>query len=131
MLNPEGLDGMMGMFKQQLVNFLPQVCVQVLTTFLDHAANVEVLQTLLMYYINSAYSGFLLTRLPFRLTNGFKPMLQRGVYTNELDPSWVSSLSWYILCLFGLNPIYRLIIGDNARQSCPTQDFSYGTEKNV
>lgn len=39
-------------------------------------------------------------------------MLQRGIETNDLDVTWVSSLSWYFLTLFGLNAVYRLVLGD-------------------
>jgi len=49
-------------------------------------------------------------------------MLQRGVDAQDMDVRWVSSLSWYILNLFGLNGVYRLILGsDNgacSRISC-------------
>jgi hypothetical protein len=38
-------------------------------------------------------------------------MLQSGINTPDLDAAWVSSLSWYFLNLFGLNPIFRLILG--------------------
>ena len=40
-------------------------------------------------------------------------MLQRDIRTNALDVSWVSSLSWYFLNLYGLDAIYRLIMGNN------------------
>ena len=52
-------------------------------------------------------------KLPFPLTLRFKAMLQRGIETAEMDVSWVSSLSWYFLLLFGLQPIFRLILGDD------------------
>ncbi|KAM0793589.1 hypothetical protein ACM66B_001023 [Microbotryomycetes sp. NB124-2] len=93
--DPKAMDGMMDMFKKQAVGFLPQ--------------------TLLMYYISYFFNGFVLTRLPFPLTVRFKAMLQRGIDTPDMDASWVSSVSWYFLCLFGLTPIYRLLLGqDNA-----------------
>ncbi|GAA5821650.1 hypothetical protein JCM10212_004311, partial [Sporobolomyces blumeae] len=92
-MDPAQMDGMIDMIKKQAVGFLPQ--------------------TVLMYYINSFFSGFLLTRLPFPLTIRFKEMLQRGlVDVPDLDASWCSSISWFFLCSFGLNPVYRLVLGD-------------------
>jgi len=52
-----------------------------------------------------------LIKLPFPLTLGFKSMLQRGIETPDMDVRWVSSLSWYFLNFFGLNGLYRLILG--------------------
>jgi hypothetical protein len=40
-------------------------------------------------------------------------MLQSGVGTQDLDVRWVSSLSWYFLTLFGLQPVYNFILGSN------------------
>jgi hypothetical protein len=40
-------------------------------------------------------------------------MLQSGVGTRDLDVRWVSSLSWYFLTLFGLQPVYTFILGSN------------------
>lgn len=38
-------------------------------------------------------------------------MLQRGIQTPDMDVRWVSSLSWYFLNFFGLNGLYRIILG--------------------
>ncbi len=56
-------------------------------------------------------------KLPFPLTLRFKVMLQRGIETPDLDVTWVSSLSWYFLTLFGLNAVYRLVLGDDNGES--------------
>jgi len=40
-------------------------------------------------------------------------MLQRGIETPDMDVRWVSSLSWYFLNFFGLNGLYRLILGND------------------
>jgi hypothetical protein len=40
-------------------------------------------------------------------------MLQRGLLdVPDLDASWCSSISWFFLCSFGLNPVYRLLLGE-------------------
>lgn len=40
-------------------------------------------------------------------------MLQSGVDTRDMDVTWVSSLSWYFLNLFGLGSVFALILGDS------------------
>lgn len=40
-------------------------------------------------------------------------MLQRGIETPDMDVRWVSSLSWYFLNWFGLNGLYRVILGSD------------------
>ncbi|KAG4303583.1 hypothetical protein PCANB_000093 [Pneumocystis canis] len=92
MIDPGNIEQMMRMFKSNIVNIIPQ--------------------TIIMAWINFFFSGFILIKLPFPLTLRFKSMLQSGVATNDLDASWGSSLSWYFLNLFGLKPIYDLILGD-------------------
>lgn len=54
-------------------------------------------------------------------------MLQSGVGTRDLDVRWVSSLSWYFLTLFGLQPVYNFILGSN---NCKcTQSYSRNEKK--
>ena len=59
-------------------------------------------------------------KLPFPPTLGFKSMLQRGIETPDMDVRWVSSLSWYFLNFFGLNGLYRLILGND---NCASSSF--------
>lgn len=62
---------------------------------------------------NGLSNMMFLVKLPFPLTPQFKAMLQSGVGTRDLDVRWVSSLSWYFLTLFGLQPVYNFILGSN------------------
>ncbi|ORY81885.1 integral membrane protein DUF106-domain-containing protein [Protomyces lactucae-debilis] len=93
MTDPSAMDGMMNMMKGNMANMVPQMG--------------------LMAWINFFFSGFVLLKLPFPLTLRFKQMLQSGVMTQDLDVTWVSSLSWYFLNLFGLQSIYALLLGDD------------------
>lgn len=92
MSDPAAMEPMMDMMKKNMVMIVPQ--------------------TLIMSWITYFFSGFVLIRLPFPLTVRFKAMLQRGIETADMDVTWVSSLSWYFLNLFGLKSIYTLILSD-------------------
>jgi len=101
--DPAAMDGMMAGMKTQMVMMVPQMVI--------------------MGWINFFFQGFVLIKLPFPLTLGFKSMLQRGIETPDMDVRWVSSLSWYFLNFFGLNGLYRLILGgDNSADS--TRDMT-------
>ena len=65
-----------------------------------------------MAWISNFLSGFVLVKVPFPLTLRFKPMLQRGIGMDSLDVSYVSSLSWYFLVMFGMRGFLGLLIGD-------------------
>ena len=57
-------------------------------------------------------------------------MLQRGIETPDMDVRWVSSLSWYFLNFFGLNGLYRLILGSDNCMSRSSGSFSLETRDN-
>ncbi|KAJ3108076.1 ER membrane complex subunit 3 [Phlyctochytrium planicorne] len=92
MTDPGGMDVMMEGMKKNMAMIVPQ--------------------TLIMSWITFFFSGFVLIKLPFPLTLRFKAMLQRGIETPDMDVTWVSSLSWYFLNLFGLKSIYTIILGE-------------------
>ncbi|ODV90959.1 hypothetical protein CANCADRAFT_113951 [Tortispora caseinolytica NRRL Y-17796] len=90
MSDPSGTQAMTTSLKGNIANMLPQ--------------------TIVMTWVNYFFSGFVLFQLPFPLTYQFKSMLQTGIYTRDLDASWVSSISWYLLTLFGLKSFYNLLL---------------------
>eukprot|EP00831_Metopus_contortus_P032227 TRINITY_DN2608_c0_g1_i2.p1 TRINITY_DN2608_c0_g1~~TRINITY_DN2608_c0_g1_i2.p1 ORF type:complete len:220 (-),score=46.97 TRINITY_DN2608_c0_g1_i2:110-769(-) len=59
------------------------------------------------------FSGFVLAKLPFMLTHKFKSMLHQGFNIPLLDVSYVSSMSWAFLLIYGLQGIYSLIFDTN------------------
>ncbi|OBZ86714.1 ER membrane protein complex subunit 3 [Choanephora cucurbitarum] len=91
MTDPDMMEGMMEGMKKQLMNMVPQMVI--------------------MGWINFFFQGFVVIKLPFPLTPRFKQMLQSGVDTRDMDVTWVSSLSWYFLNLFGLGSVFSLILG--------------------
>lgn len=93
MTDPAAMEGMMGAMKGNMAMMIPQ--------------------TLIMGWINAFFAGYVILKLPFPLTIRFKSMLQSGVMTRDLDVRWVSSLSWYFLCLFGLQPVFNFILGSD------------------
>lgn len=71
----------------------------------------------LMQGIGYFFSGYVLVKVPIPLTNGFKMMFQRGLDLSTLETSYVSSVSWYFLVMFGLRAFFKLVIdGDGGAQ---------------
>ncbi|KAF7516580.1 hypothetical protein G7054_g14097 [Neopestalotiopsis clavispora] len=103
MTDPGAMDGMMGMMKNNMAMIIPN--------------------TLIMSWINAFFSGFVILKLPFPLTIKFKSMLQAGVATKEMDPRWMSSISWYFLCYFGLQFVFNLLLGNEAAASQMAQQM--------
>lgn len=87
-------DALMNMAKGNLMSYVPQ--------------------TLIMAWVNFFFAGSVVMKLPFPLTDGFKSMLQSGVSTPDLSARYVSAISWYFVNLFGLRPVYSLLMGDLA-----------------
>ncbi|OHE93584.1 hypothetical protein CORC01_11083 [Colletotrichum orchidophilum] len=100
--DPGAMDGMMGMMKNNMAMIIPN--------------------TLIMSWINAFFSGYVIMKLPFPITIKFKSMLQAGVATKDMDPRWMSSISWYFLCIFGLQSVFVFILGsDNAASQMAQQ----------
>ncbi|CAD7697380.1 unnamed protein product [Ostreobium quekettii] len=59
-------------------------------------------------WVNYFFAGFVLGKVPFSLSPRFRPMLQRGIDMSSLDVSYFTSLSYYILLLFGLRGVFSL-----------------------
>jgi hypothetical protein len=78
----------------------------------------------MMQAIQHFFSGFILLKVPFSLTMGFKQMFQRGLEgLSTLDTSYVSSVSWYFLVMFGLRGFFRLVIGNPTLETQETQQL--------
>ncbi len=76
----------------------------------------------MMQGIQYFFSGFILLKVPFHLTMGFKQMFQRGMEgLTNLDTSYVSSVSLYFLFMFGLRAFFRLVIGTPSLETQETQ----------
>jgi len=71
----------------------------------------------MMQGIQHFFSGFILLRVPFALTMGFKSMFQRGVADlPDLEPAFVSSVSWYFLVMYGLRSFIQLVLGTPSQE---------------
>merc|ERR1712072_506174 len=84
---------MQNMMKQNMVMIIPQIA--------------------MMGWVSYFFAGFIVGKIPFPLTERFKLMLQRGIELSSLDVEYVSSLSLYILTLFGLRGILMIALGPN------------------
>ena len=89
MSNPDMMNSMM---KQQLGGLGPQLA--------------------LGAFVNYFFRGFILGKLPFSLSPKFRGMLQSGIDLPSLDVTYLSSLSYYMLLLFGSRGILTLFFKD-------------------
>lgn len=64
-------------------------------------------------FIPGSANVSVVVKLPFPLTIKFKSMLQAGVATKDMDPQWMSSISWYVLCIFGLQSVFNYLLGSD------------------
>mmetsp|Transcript_19997 Transcript_19997/g.22326 ORF Transcript_19997/g.22326 Transcript_19997/m.22326 type:complete len:287 (-) Transcript_19997:44-904(-) len=62
------------------------------------------------------FSGFVNAKMPFPLAQSFRSMLQQGLTLSNLDVSYVSSLSWCFLCMYGLQGLQNLLTGTGSMQ---------------
>jgi len=62
--------------------------------------------------IGSVFQGFITAQMPFPLGIKFKQMLQQGLMVQALDPTYVSSMSWAFLLIYGLNGVLGLLMQD-------------------
>jgi len=94
LMNPAMLDpmNMMEMLKNNMTMVVPQL--------------------IIMTWVSHFFSGFVIVKVPFPLTVAFRGMLQRGIELDSLAVTWVSSLSWYFLVLFGLRGVNSLVLGE-------------------
>lgn len=65
-----------------------------------------------MAWINSFFAGFVLAKVPFSMTQQFRSLTQSGIDMSNLDVSYVSSVSFYFLIVFGLNQLQSLLFDD-------------------
>ncbi|RLV92513.1 hypothetical protein JA1_003162 [Spathaspora sp. JA1] len=99
--DPKNNEAMMNMAVGSILNYIPQ--------------------TIIMTWVNTFFSGFIIMKLPFPLTDGFKSMLQNGIMTPDLNVKYVSAISWYFVNLLGLRPVYSLLAGQEEADAIQQQ----------
>lgn len=65
----------------------------------------------LMMLIASFFSGFVVAQLPFSVPLRLKDMMQRGISIDDLECSYVTSISFYFLVLSGVSGLLQLLVG--------------------
>lgn len=94
MMDPNNMGGMM---KGQVAMILNNIYMVMMYSGIEHF-----------------FSGFIAAKLPFSLTRGFKMMFQAGIDLNDLEVSYISSSSWYLLNFTGMASINEILLGPKA-----------------
>jgi len=81
----------------------------------------------MMQGIQHFFKGFILLKVPFPLTRGFKMMFQRGLRDSmsTLDTSYVSSVSWYFLVMYGLRGFFAMVIGSPSQEELESNKIQH------
>merc|ERR1712083_249747 len=61
-------------------------------------------------FISYFFTGYIVGKVPFPLTQTFREMLQKGVENRTMDVKYVSALSLYFLTIFGFGPLHKMIL---------------------
>lgn len=64
-------------------------------------------------WINYAFGGILLAKVPFNLSQQFKAITQSGVEMESLNVQYISGISFYFLIMFGLGQLFSLFLQEN------------------
>lgn len=64
-------------------------------------------------FISYFFTGYIVGKVPFPLTQKFREMLQRGIEVSSIDVKYVSALSLYLLTIYGFQSLYRMIFTAN------------------
>ncbi|EPY22732.1 hypothetical protein STCU_01592 [Strigomonas culicis] len=88
---------MMSMMKGQFLNMGPNVGMMMLVSYF--------------------FSGFVVAKFPFPLSQRFRGMMQRGLDIDDLDCSYVTSLSMYFLIMSGCQGLLQLLLGQDVEMN--------------
>jgi len=119
MTDPNAMEGMMGMMKGNMAMIIPNTLIMSWINAFFSGYVISVFMALLTTagvrssFLSCPLTGRVAVKLPFPLTIKFKSMLQAGVATKDMDPRWMSSISWYFLCIFGLQPVFNFLLGSD------------------
>lgn len=87
---------------------------------------------IMMQGIQYFFSGFILLKVPFNLSSGFKGLFQKGLDgLTTLDTSYVSSVSWYFLVMYGLRGFFTLVVGKPSLETQETNQMWAKLGKNL
>jgi hypothetical protein len=85
---------------------------EAMTGMLKNNLFMAIMTPLQYALISHFFSGFLVGKVPFPLTQKFREFLQSGVSVVSLDVQYISSLSIYFLSFFGFSSLYRIILSE-------------------
>lgn len=84
----------------------------------------------LMILIGSFFSGFVVAQLPFSVPLRLREMMQRGISIDDLECSYVTSLSFYFLVLSGVSGLLQLLVGEDKEMTMVATNSMVGLQQN-